>query len=524
MNAPVNPTQREELLAQLRPHLPEELLALVGANLTRLEWSELRVRVLEEKLRLKRIAKYGPGSEKLSAAQLELLELEPGVSADEIAAEAARGPLPEPPTTARPQRQKRPHPGRQDFPENLPRIETTLSCGAAQQVCAGCGQGTVVVGFDQSERLDVKPAEYIVRVTKREKRACRRCPAAGVQAAPLPPTIIDKGLASDAVVINVLVAKYADHMPLYRQSAQLARDAGVEISRATLDGWVMQVGESLGPLVACMAAELKAGRYLQADETPVWVQTETGRHHHQAYLWQYGRPGAGVVFDFRMGRERAGPLQWLGPWNGILQTDGYAAYEGVGGPKLVNLGCWSHGRRKFVDVLKLQPDHLGSIAVVADINALFALDREAREQGFDHARRHQLRQAEAPALLAAIRQAVERLQAEALPGTALAKAVHYLLAQWPKLIRFLDHPEAELSNNVAENSMRPLAVGRKNWIHVGSPAAGPKVAAILSVFETCRRMRIPLRPYLAAVLPSLADTPVSRLAALTPAAWAAAKQ
>lgn len=153
------------------------------------------------------------------------------------------------------------------------------------------------------------------------------------------------------------MAKYCDHLPLYRQSVMLQRESGVEISRATLDGWVMQVGESLQPLVAAMGRRLLEGDYLQADETPVPVQMHDGRgQNDQAYLWQYGRPGGEAVFDFQMGRRRDGPRRFLGGFAGILQTDGYAAYGGVVGAGLVHAACWAHARRKFFEAVKLSPD------------------------------------------------------------------------------------------------------------------------------------------------------------------------
>jgi hypothetical protein len=157
-----------------------------------------------------------------------------------------------------------------------------------------------------------------VLVTKREKRACRSCTEGGVVAAPLPARIIEKGLVSDRVVIDTVVAKYSDHLPLYRQSAILERETGIEIGRATLDGWVMRVGELLTPIAAVIGRELVAGSYIQADETPVGVQMHDGRgQNHQAYLWQYGRPGGSVVFDFRLGRGREGPKKFLGQFEGI---------------------------------------------------------------------------------------------------------------------------------------------------------------------------------------------------------------
>jgi transposase len=483
----------------------------------KLAWAELTIRVLEERLRLQRIKKYGPGSEKLSDAQLNLLELEPGVSNVEVQAESEREPLPAP---AKREKSRR-HPGRQELPAALLRVERVLACAPEQCTCKVCGQPTAVIGYDVSEQLDVEPAKYFVVVTKREKRACKHCEESGVAAAPTPARIIEKGLVSDRVVIDTVVAKYSDHLPLYRQSVILKREAGVEITRATLDGWVMRVGELLTPIAEVMRRELLGGSYIQADETTVDVQMHDGRgQNHQAYLWQYGRPGGGVVFDFRLGRGRDGPREFLGQFEGILQTDGYGAYDRVGGPKMVHGACWAHARRKFFEAAKLNPSDAAATRIVARIDDLFGIDAQAREQNLGHAARHALRLERAKPLVEIIRGEVEAARDASLPSSALGKAANYTLSLWRKLTRFLEYPELELSNNLAENSMRPVALGRKNWIHVGSQQAGPKVAAILSIVESCRRLKIPIREYLAGVLPGLADRSIQRLAELTPAAWA----
>jgi transposase len=180
-----------------------------------LAWAKLKIQVLEERLRLERIRKYGPGSEKLSDAQLELLELEPGVSDAEVEAESKREPLSGPEK----QQKSRKHPGRQELPAGLPRVERVIACTPEQCACEACGQAKAVIGYDVSEQLDVAPAKYFVVVTKREKRACKGCEEGGVVAAPAPERIIEKSLVSDRVVIDTVVAKYSDHLPLYRQSA-----------------------------------------------------------------------------------------------------------------------------------------------------------------------------------------------------------------------------------------------------------------------------------------------------------------
>jgi transposase len=491
-----------------------------------LEWSRLKIQTLEARLRLEMIRKYGAKSEKLSDNQLQLLDLEPGVSSEEVEAESQREPLaaasPAITTTAK----KNPsgkHPGRQELPANLPRVERMIACTPEQCVCQSCGKHKVVIGYEQSEQLDVEPARYFVVVIRREKRACKGC-AEGVSAAPLPERIIEKSLVSDRVVIDTIVNKYCDHLPLYRQSAILERETGVSISRATMDGWIMRVGQMLIPVVGAMARELLAGSYIQADETPVPVQMSDGRgKNHQAFLWQYGKPEGNVVFDFKMGRGREGPVKFLGEFEGILQTDGYAAYGRVGGSRMVHAACWAHARRKLFDAVKLNPEDRMATQLVARIDELFAVDAEARAAGMDHGARHVLRGERSRRLLDVMKQEMERAQAAVLPASALGKAVSYTLSLWEKLTRFLEHPELELSNNWAENSMRPVVLGRKNWIHVGSEQAGPKVAAVLSVVETCRRLQIPARAYLAWVLPGLGNVPMQRVSQYTPATWAATR-
>lgn len=486
-----------------------------------LHWALLKIQVLEERLRLQRIQKYGPGSEKLNEAQLELLDQEPGVSNLEIQAESVREPLP-PRSEAEPRRR---HPGRQELPADLPRVERVITCAPEQCQWQNCGQAMTVIGYEVSEQLDVEPARYVVVVTKREKRACQGCEQGGVAAAPVPARIVDKGLVSDRVVIDTVISKYSDHVPLYRQSVILKRETGLEISRATLDGWVMTVGGLLMPVAAAMGRELVGGSYIQADETPVDVQMHDRRgRNHQAYLWQYGRPGASVVFDFRLGRGREGPKAFLGKFEGLLQTDGYAAYDKVGGPKLVHAACWAHSRRKFFEAHQLSPGESVAKGIVLLIDHLFGIDAEARTQAMDRAARDAFRQQHTRPLLDTIKQQIETARGQTLPSSKLGSAITYTLTLWKRLTRFLDYPELELSNNLAENSMRPVALGRKNWIHIGSPQAGPKVAAILSIVETCRRVQIPVRKYLAAVLPGLANISIQRLHELTPAAWAAANQ
>jgi transposase len=474
---------------------------------------DAEIQQLLERLRKQRVGFLGPASETLSDLQLKLLvEQEPSTTREEVEAESRREPITEP-------RERKPHPGRKPLPDNLPRVEEVIACEAH---CRGCGGVTAVIGYDTSEVLDREPAKWFVRVTKREKRACGKCSA--VRMAELEPRIVDKGLASDRVVIETVISKYCDHVPLYRQEAMLRREAGVDISRATLDGWVMRVGELLEPVVGAMRADLLRAFYIQADETTVPVQMHDGRGaDHQAYLWQYGSlsngTGGETVFDFQLGRGRDGPAKFLKDWNGILQTDGYQAYDNVGGSGLIHVGCWAHARRKFVDAVKVNPKDGAAIAMVTRMDALFLVDRHARQQKLGADERAALRREHARPWVDEIHSECLKLRAQLLPKSALGEAVNYTLNMWAKLRRCLDHAEVELSNNVAENSMRPVALGRKNWLHVGSAKSGPKVAAILSVVESCRRLGVPVKEYLLAVLPGMNQRRLSEVAPLTPARW-----
>jgi hypothetical protein len=286
----------------------------------------------------------------------------------------------------------------------------------------------------------------------------------------------------------------------------------------------MQVGGLLQPVAAAMRNDLLSARYLQADETTVPVQMRDKRGaDHQAYFWQYGKPGGETVFDFCMGREREGPAKFLLNWEGILQTDGYQAYDNVGGPKLVHVGCWAHARRYFMDAVKVNKNDGEAMKMATRMDAVFAVDREAREKQMSAEERLALRRELSDPWVDEIYRECLELRKKVLPQSALGKAVSYTLNQWRKLKRCLDY-DVELSNNLAENSMRPIALGRKNWLHVGSVKSGPKVAAILSVVESCRRLDVSAKEYLLDILPGLPQRKLSEIAQLTPARWAEANR
>ena len=408
-----------------------------------------------------------------------------------------------------------------------------------------------------AEVLARKPVEYFVRVIKREKRGCARCSQLGVSIAASPVRIAPKSIFSDEMIIDFLVGKYCDSTPIYRQCATLKRDLGIEIARSTINDGVLRVGEMLIPLLAEMKRDLLAGNYIQADETPIGVQTPDKRGQtHRAYFWQFSAPGKtgapadrsssagwkGVIFNFEMTRSKKVAQRFFKDYGGILHTDGYVAYEkDIGAKEMIYACCWSHSRRGFIDALKVQQKANaasrefhptdkdlsvgtpGLERVVVLMDSLFAMDREAREQHLSLDARHALRQERAPGILAELHALLAAMKESdlILPQSVEGKAIAYTLKRWMELTVFMQHPEVELSTNLAENSMRPIALGRRNWLHLGSKEAGPRIAAIFSIVESCRKLDVPIRKYLADVLPGLADRSIQILAELSPVAYAA---
>lgn len=540
----MNPFSKSSLSVPLDPvfaaaleQLKEKVEAkdrIIAAKDQALSAAEAIIQQLREALRAERVARYGKRSEKLSDLQFQLLDLEPGVSSDEIEREAASGPLPECPEsteenrtpTEKQQRARRNHPGRNELPAHLERVERIIACTPEQCTCGKCGKETRLFGYETTEVLSKKPAEYFVTVIKREKRACD-CEEQSVVTAQVPERIAPKSIFSDEVIIDLLVGKFCDSVPIYRQRAILWRDLGLDVALTTMNDGVLRVGELLLPVVDVMLRDLLTGGYVQADETYCGVQTpEKKGQNHKGYFWQYSSPGKGVVFDFEMTRSGEVPKAVFKDFSGILHTDGYAGYDDdVGARGMVHACCMSHARRKFIDALKVREKTRATDAalerVVVLMDGLFAIDREARTQNLSLDDRHALRQERAPVLLAELRSLLLKMKDRVLPKSAEGKAVSYTLTRWEKLTRFMQYPVIEMSTNWAENSMRPISIGRRNWLHIGSKEAGPKIAAIFSIVESCRKLGIPIRQYLADILPGLADRSIQSLAALTPAAYAA---
>ena len=459
------------IVAQLKQE-KQEMGQAIAAKDRIIALSELKIQKLVEELRLERIKTYGKRSEKLSDLQLQLLDLEPAVSSDEVQGEIERGPLPESTesnkATDKQRRARQNHPGRNELPAHLERVDKIIPCAPDQCTCGKCGGYTKFIGYEETEVLDIKPIEFFVTVLKREKRACGLCIEQGVATAATPIRIAPKSIFSDEVIIGFLVSKYCDASPLYRQRAILLRDLGIDVALSTINDAVLRAGELLIPIVDGMARNLLAGNYTQADETYVGVQTPDKKgENHTAYFWQYSAPKKGVVFDFKMTRSKEVPKAFFKDYGGILHTDGYVAYEkDIGTKDSIHACCWSHARRKFIDAIKVQTKANATDSklerVVALMDGLFAIDREAHEQKLSLDDRHALRQERAPTVLAELHALLLAMQASAaiLPKSIAGNAISYTLTRWEKLTRFMEHPVIELSTNWAENSMRPIAIGR----------------------------------------------------------------
>jgi transposase len=481
------------------------------------------IELQNQKIRLLNLKIWGPKGESISPAQTALLFAEASVTSPEIQTEAQLPPAQKENPLPRAKRPHPNHPGREKLPEHLERREVILPCHPKDCLCGQCGAERPVIGYERTEELVCDPATFYVRVTAREKRGSHCQEEQGVATAPIPAKIVPKSKLSNEFIIEALARKFQQHTPVYRQCAVLAEDHGIDLSRATVTSSILAAGHLLRAVVRAQADELRRSSYLQADETPVPVQTgeKTGRNH-QAYIWEYSQPGGPVVFDFQMGRGRVGPEAFLKGFSGTLQCDGYAAYDKLG-DDIVFAGCLAHARRGFVEAARVAPQNPLPVEIVERMRQLYAVEEKARQAGMGPVERHALRQKESAPVMAALKERLVEIRQQIPPGGKLAEACDYALGQWSRLEEYLKHGLVEIDNNWCEGAMRPLALGRRNWLHIGSADAGPKVAAIASIVETCRRLDINLRAYLKDILPKLGDWSANRVGELTPSAWKAAQ-
>jgi transposase len=505
-------------LTDLTPELRavvEQFIASERADKFRVESEN---RILREQLRLLMRQKYGPKSDKLSDLQLELLEAEPCVTPEEVAAEADRVANDPAAKTPRVPRKDREHPGRVELPAHLERRIEVIPALAGECHCGRCGKDRPLIGYEESVYLDLEPLKFFAHVVRREKRGGCACHD-GVVCAPLPVRILPKSKLGDELIIEIIDQKLGMHVPVFRLCESIFRNAGVDLSRQTMCSVLGKSGDLLQPVTKVLRADLLAEGYVQADETRFGVQTrEKPGRNHTAQIWQYSRPGGPVVFDFQMSRGRAGPEEFLEGFRGHLQCDGYVVYKDLG-PGITYCGCLAHVRRKFVEAARLAPQDPAPREIVELMGAIYAVEAEARDANAKHAQRLELRQARSRPLMDELHRLIVAARTVVLPKSVLGRACAYALGQWTRLEVFLGNGQIEPDNNWAENAIRPVVLGRKNFLHIGSEWAGPRLAALWTVYGTCQRLGINPKDYLRSVLPRLGDWPVSRVGELSPLVW-----
>lgn len=452
-----------------------------------------------------------PAQESLSQEQ-GLLQIWPSAAEPPATQEVV---LPQEPNSGAPAKPKRP--ARHPQPKVLETVVERLE--PQEKVCPHCGQPKCEIGCERTERLEYVPAKIIRHEIVRPKLACR-CGQGTVAIAPLPPSVIDKGLPGPGLVAQVTLAKYDDHIPLYRQQQQFER-LGVNFRRNTLCGWIGRAAEWLQPIVREMKRELLQGDYLQVDETPVRVlDPEVSGKSAKGYLWVAGRPGGDVIFEFYPGRGAQYARQLIGGFRGYLQRDGYGVYGSLANAPnsgLIPCGCLAHGRRKFVEALLDEPQ--SARWFVEEIRKLYQIEAHAREEAMTAQQRHTLRQQLAPAIWEAIKPRLDELAPRLLPESPMGKAVRYALAEWHSWQRYLEDGHLEIDNNLTENAIRPSAVGKKNYLFIGHPEAGWRSAVIYSVIVSCRRRKIDPWSYLEDVFSRLPAASNQQIAEFTPARW-----
>jgi transposase len=390
-----------------------------------------------------------------------------------------------------------------------------------EKVCPHCGKTKCEIGCEKSERFEYVPAKVIRHEIVRPKLACP-CGEGGVEIAPLPPQLIEQGQAGASLVAHVILSKFDDHLPLYRQQQQFLR-LGANFARQTLCDWVEKGAEWLQGLVREMSRELLAGDYLQVDETPVRVMDPEVRGKcATGWLWVKGVPGGDVVFEFHPGRGQEYARQLVGSFKGYLQRDGYSAYGALARAdrELIPVGCWGHGRRKFIEAAELES--ADALEVVDEIRKLYLIERHARDECLKPEQRWKLRQDLARPILEALHPRLEATGQKHLPQSPMGKAIRYALNEWQPLTRYLENGRLEIDNNLTENAIRPTAVGKKNWLFIGHPKAGWRSAVIYSVIVSCRRRGIDPWEYLKDVLQRLPSMKQSELPSILPARWKAA--
>jgi transposase len=464
---------------------------------------------------------FGRRSERLDPAQfnLALEDLEQAVAEIEAEQEKADPGL-------RRRRTEKRRASRGSLPEHLPRVEIVVE--PEDTACPCCGSAMQVIGDDRSQRLDMIPAQYQVVVTRRPKYACRKCQE-GVVQAPAPARLIEGGLPTERLVAHVLVAKYADHNPLYRQCQILARQ-GIMIDRSVLACWVGYAAAEVKPLWRLMREELLCSTKLFVDETTAPVLDPGRGRTKKGYFWVIARddrPWRGeaptaVVYSYAPGRGGEHAMALLRGYAGVLQTDGYAAYGKLADPKRaggpVTLAfCWAHWRRQWFDIAKSPPAPIAS-EVLKRIAELYQVEAEIR--GSSAAERRAARQQKTRPLVDGLKVWLEKTLHQLPASATLAQTIRYGLSRWDGFTRFLDDGRIEIDSNTVERSMRPIALNRKNALFAGSDEGAENWACLASLIETCKLHGVDPEAYFTDVLTKLVNGwPNRRITELLPWAW-----
>jgi transposase len=412
--------------------------------------------------------------------------------------------------------------GRKPIPDDLHREKHIIDVPDGEKICACCGKEMKKIGEDVSEELEYKPAVFFVNQYIRPKYAlaCSCNPDAGITAAALPPRPIDKGLAGPGLLSYIIVSKHVDHLPLYRLE-QMFKRYNIAINRSTMCGWLAQIEFSFQAVYREMHRQLLQDSFLiQADETRLNVLDDTVKDKCAlGYLWPYVGDGRLAVFEFQDSRGRDGPTDFLKEYKGnYLLSDGYAGYNQVVEKKnLVHLMCWAHARRKFFEHKALDPPFAEHMLTL--IGKLYEIEREADKKELSFTQRAELRNEKSVPILSAVKELLTNPGHPILPKNKLAEAVAYTLNHWRQLTNFLQDGRLPLDNNLVENTIRPVALGRKNWLFAGSPEGAKRLATFYSLVVTCKLNGINPYEYFVYVLPKLNGYPAKNIADLVPIQW-----
>lgn len=524
--------QNEELKRELARR--DEELAHQTAKLAELEDLAKRLgrdnALLKDKLYRLMSRRYGPKGDRFPEGQLELFEElfgeEQREEPDRQALEAPDTELPDEPEPKKARRQKN-RAREVDF-RSLPRERRMHELSEEQRICPVTGKLLVPVGTKTFEELCYQPAklfvvehELVEYGLSEEERAERTAPSV---VAPMPLRPITKGLPSAGLLARILVAKYVEHLPLHRQETIFARE-GLLIPRQSLCEWVMRSIEILLPIVLALKRRLLAGAMLQCDDTKVLCQENSVRGGRSwAFLWAWvGEDPEEVVYDFSMGRDHGVVEAWIGnEWSGYLVGDGYAGFGTVCRKRdaehpIVEVGCWAHARRKVREAATNAPED--AIEVAGWIRELYRIEKEAREAELDADALRELRRRKGLPVLWKMRSLVRVLVPKYGEDEAMGKALRYIENQWRTLRQYVKDGRLPIDNNACERAIRPVAVGRRNWLFAGSPRGGKMGAAIYSIVETCKRAGVNPFEYLEDVLVRVHVTPEERMDDLVPRRW-----